>query len=67
MIDFKRDSAESIQNKITAKGRKIVEAQITAAGGWDKWRKGWDVKYSSVEEASKHGRITYRNLNHKGN
>ena len=51
MIDFKRDSAESIQDKLMAKGRKNLETEINAAGGWEKWRKGWDASYPSVKDA----------------
>jgi hypothetical protein len=39
MIDFKRDPAESIRDRLVARGRKIVEAEITAAGGWDNFKK----------------------------
>lgn len=38
MIDFKRDSAESIQDKLMAKGQKNLEAEINAAGGFDAWQ-----------------------------
>jgi len=37
MIDFKRDSAESIEDKLEEIHMKKLQEEVTAAGGWDKF------------------------------
>jgi len=38
-IDFKRDSAESIQNKLEEIHMRQLQKDVEAAGGWENWRK----------------------------
>jgi len=39
MIDFKRDSAESIEDKLEQIHMKKIQEEVKAAGGFDEWRR----------------------------